>query len=265
MQQRQRDFGRTTELINKFIVDTTQLLNRFAASCDVKLHHLGRQMRRLEVQTALLEYKLNSVDNDEEGGAGAAAAAAAEAARQKREDEKAQRAAEREAAKAARSGAIGAPPGTRAIGAPPAMPGMPGTGPLALMPPPPMPGAAAGGAMPLPPGFAAPPQPGGIAGIAGGAVIPLPPGLIVGIGAVPGAAAPPPPPPPMPMSAGMTNRKHPRLSGYFAMLQAGVPAAAVKGRMQADGHNPAWLDAPDAPATLPAMSANDKKTFYDSD
>ena len=72
-------------------------------------------------------------------------------------------------------------------------------------------------------------------------------------------------PPPFPVTAGLTCRKHPKLRGYFEMLDAGVPLPAVKARMASDGYNAAWLDTPDAPSPLPAMSQTEQKTFYDSD
>jgi hypothetical protein len=75
-----------------------------------------------------------------------------------------------------------------------------------------------------------------------------------------------PPPPPMPMGVNINNltRNHPRLVGYFKMQDAGVPVAAIKAKMQADGMNPIWLDSPDqtAPSGIFALK-ND--TLYDSD
>src|SRR3989338_5685268 len=67
-----RDFQRTTELVCKFIVDTTQLLNRLSAHCDEKLQKISRDLQRFEVQLRLLEYKLDSID-EEEGRASVAA------------------------------------------------------------------------------------------------------------------------------------------------------------------------------------------------
>jgi hypothetical protein len=70
----------------------------------------------------------------------------------------------------------------------------------------------------------------------------------------------------MPMGVNINNltRNHPRLVGYFKMQDAGVPVAAIKAKMQADGMNPIWLDSPDqtAPSGIPALK-ND--TLYDSD
>lgn len=268
--QRARDFQRTTELICKFIVDTTQLLNRLGAHCDEKLQRVSRDLQRFEVQLRLLEYKLDSID-EEEGRM----AQGAEDRKTQREDAKAKREEAQEEAVAAREAAreakleqraagggggagVGAPPGTRlAIGAPPGTAGASGV--------PQMPGKGryAPGNVPLP----------GQAGGAGGAV-PLPPGVSAGAGAAPnvGPAPPPPPmtkivaaPPMMPQAAGLTCRKHPKLKGYFEMLAAGVPAQAIKTRMQNDGHKPEWLDTPDFQSPLPAMSEAQKKTFYDSD
>ncbi len=110
----------------------------------------------------------------------------------------------------------------------------------------------------------------------GGKMPPLPPGVAPGgkgAAAAPAVAAPPPPPmtkivaqpPPFPITAGLTARKHPKLKGYFEMLDAGVPLTAVKARMTSDGYKPEWLDAPNSPSPLPAMSAAEQKTYFDSD
>ncbi|KEG12436.1 hypothetical protein DQ04_01721110 [Trypanosoma grayi] len=60
----------------------------------------------------------------------------------------------------------------------------------------------------------------------------------------------------MPLLGGFTMATHPRLKGYFEMLALRVPIAAVKAKMMADGHEPGWLDTPDAvaPPMLGSMS-----------
>jgi hypothetical protein len=271
--QKPRDFQRTTELICKFIVDTTQMMNRLSAHCDEKLQKVSRDLQRFEVQLRLLEYKLDSIDEEE--GRMVQSAEDRKAAREAKAAER-----EEQAAAAAESGgggggggaggaggggagaargAIGAPPGTRlAIGAPP---GTKGAG--SNVPAMPQRGGYTPGNVPVP----------GAPG-AGGKSVPLPPGVTAaGKGVV--AAPPPPPPPPMtkivaapppfPVTAGLSTRKHPKLKGYFDMVDAGVPAAAVRARMASDGYKPEWLDQPDAKSPLPAMSQAEQKTFYDSD
>jgi hypothetical protein len=264
---RPRDFQRTTELVCKFIVDTTQLLNRLSAHCDEKLQKVSRDLQRFEVQLRLLEYKLDSID-EEEGRAANAAEDRKAAREQRAADRDAARAEADEAKQAAREaraqgggaagggGAVAAAGGPRLIGAPPGTAG--GNAPPPMMQGGrygpgnvPLPGQAGKG-MPLPPGFQQ-----GAPGAPGGAVVAVPP---------------PPPmsrivaqPPPMPQSAGLTARKHPKLKGYFEMLDVGVPVQAVKARMQADGMKPEWLDAPDIQSPLPAMNAQAMKTFFDSD
>ncbi len=266
-----RDFQRTTELVCKFIIDTTQLLNRLSSHCDEKLQGISRDLQRFEVQLRLLEYKLDSIDEEE--GRASVAAEDRKAAREKAAEERAQAKAEAadERAGARENRQIGGGGGNAAVSG----------------------GGGGGTTKPLmitggPPGFNQGPQvpqmPGGrygpgnvpLPGQGGGKSIPLPPGHTAAAsannaGAL--AAVPPPPPmsriqaqpPPMPMSAGITARKHPKLKGYFEMLDAGVPAAAIKARMQSDGMKPEWLDAADMPSPLPALSAQAMKTFYDSD
>lgn len=274
--QRPRDFQRTTELIGKFIVDTTQLMNRLAAHCDEKMQKISRDLQRFEIQLRLLEYKLDSIDEEE--GRMVQSAEDRKAAREQKaaeREEKAEAAAQGGAAGGGGGGAaasagsgggggaaprtIGAPPGTRlAIGAPP---GSKAGG--AHVPNMPQGGRYGPGNVPVP----------GQVGV-GGKSVPLPPGVTAGAAAaVPVGPAPPPPPmtkivavpPAMPMSGGLTTRKHPKLKGYFDMIDAGVPVPAVKARMSSDGYNPAWLDTPDAKSPLPTMSQTEQKTFYDSD
>ncbi|KEG10189.1 hypothetical protein DQ04_04071090, partial [Trypanosoma grayi] len=62
--QRERDFMRTADIVNKFIISTAQFLNRFAAQCDNKLLETSRSLQRLEALTVLLESKLNSIDEE---------------------------------------------------------------------------------------------------------------------------------------------------------------------------------------------------------
>lgn len=261
---RPRDFQRTTELVCKFIVDTTQLLNRLSAHCDEKLQKCSRDLQRFEVQLRLLEYKLDSID-EEEGRAAEAAEdrkATRERAKEERLAAKEEAQDSRQAAREARqlqSGGGGAGTGGGGGGKVLAIGGPPGfnQGPSVPQMP--------SNARHHPGNMQVPGQ--------GGKSIPLPPGVQAAQMAAAAAAVPPPPPmskivaapPPMPMSAGLTARKHPKLKGYFEMLEAGVPPTAVKARMQSDGMKPEWLDAPDLPSPLPSMNAQAMKTFYDSD
>lgn len=242
--QRVRDFQRTVELVNKFIVDTMQMMNRFAADCDRKMALVARQLHHVEAQVVLLEYKLNSIEGD-----------AATPKRQKEE---------------VAPEPAPAPPPRHSGGGPPPMPGVP-----AIAGPPGMPGTllpphmqhGAGRPMPPPmPGQNGPPLPPGVtmmqAQPAQGALM-LVPGVPGAPPPMPGMGAPPPPP--MPVTAGLTVRTHPRLSGYFRMQSAGVPVAAIKAKMQADGYKPEWFDTPDMPSPLPAVKEDPSKTLYDSD
>lgn len=264
-----RDLQPVIELINKYIVSTAQLTNRFAAFCDQRLSTVARQMYQVECQIKLLEYKLDSTVK-EDGHQQTTPAAPAKPKPTAAE-------------KAAVAGAAAAPAATRnmasAGGSPPSMPPKPpgfGGPQIPHMPgqqgraaPPPPPGAARSGP-PLPPG--AMPSAGGMNFAAGSAMVPPPmPLSIGGPPPLPMLLAPPPlppgPPPPTGNFASFTIRTHPKLRGYFSMQQAGVPAAAIKAKMQADGYKPEWFDTPDSPSPIPTPKVNpaDKKTLYDSD
>lgn len=238
--QRDLEFQRTVELVNRFTLSTVQFLNRFSAMCEDKLQNAKRMLQHIEIQVKLLEVKLDSTDSDGEGAPPSKAAAPVPAI-----------------AAAPKPLAIGAPPPPPGMGvprnakeAPPVMNGMNG----GSRQPPPPPGYAASKQPPLPPGASSQ--------SAGGALAVMPPPQ-------PPGQPPPgfmPPPPPMPMGVNINNltRNHPRLVGYFKMQDAGVPVAAIKAKMQADGMNPVWLDSPDqtAPSGIPAPK---NATLYDSD
>lgn len=244
-----KDFQRTAELVNKYMLSTIQFMNRFSASCEERISRASRQLQRVEVQVTLLEYKLDSIDNDSPSLRGKKDAAEKEQL------------------------AITAPPNTGAppppgITGPPPPPGV-GTAPTSQIPlppgvrgpnAPPAPPNAGRQQPPPPPGFKQPPLPPGMAG-QGALAIMGPPIL------PPNAAMPPPPPPPPPLPGGQASvRTHPKLAGYFKMQEAGVTVSAIKDKMKADGYDPAWFDTPDAPAPLPAAPAKDpKQTLYDSD
>ncbi|KAF8292809.1 putative coiled-coil domain-containing protein (DUF2360) [Trypanosoma cruzi] len=246
--QREHEFTRTADAVNKFIISTTQFLNRFAAQCDSQLIEICRSLQRLEILTVLLENKLKSIDDDF-GEVNAATPSISAAA-------------------FPQSASIG-------VG---------GSTPLAIVDrevPPPMPSllSASGGhhhppPPPPPPHLQrrnGPPPPPGVAiqtRVNGSAVVPIQPPLPVppmppsSLGQLPVGSLPPPPPP-MPLLGGFTMCTHPRLQGYFQMLALRVPVEAVKAKMQMDGHQPEWLDTPDAaaPTTIPVTN----KTPYDSD
>lgn len=66
-QKRQEDntpipYKETLEIVNQFVVQTTQFLNRFAVTCEEKLNRVDRDMQRLEVTLSLLESKLSSIE-----------------------------------------------------------------------------------------------------------------------------------------------------------------------------------------------------------
>lgn len=243
--QKAQDFQKVAELINRFAVNTAHLMNSFAADCDVKLAAVARQLQRVEAQVQLMEYKLDSLDREDGGGPPKASGADAG------------------------SPTAGSPSGP----APAALPApsqlarrganlpLPGKGVHA----PPMP-SKGGAAAPPAPNAGGPPLPAGVAPLA----IQGPPKQIAP-GAPPMPAGSPPAPPPMPVAAGLTVKTHPRLAGYFRMAEGGVPPAAVKARMAADGFNPAWFDTPNAPSPLPAQAPPPKRTApagpaqYDSD
>ncbi|EKF31408.1 hypothetical protein MOQ_004753 [Trypanosoma cruzi marinkellei] len=244
--QREHEFMRTADAVNKFIISTTQFLNRFAARCDSQLLEICRSLQRLEILTVLLENKIKSIDDDFN-----------------------------EVNAASPSPSTAAFPQSASVG-------VGGSTPLAIADrevPPPMPGlvsASGGHHHPPPPPHLqrrnGPPPPPGAAiqnRINGNAAVPvqsslpvppMPPSFVVG--QLP-AGSLPPPPPPMPLLGGFTMCTHPRLQGYFQMLALRVPVEAVKAKMQVDGHQPEWLDTPyaAAPTTIPVTN----NTLYDSD
>jgi WASH complex subunit CCDC53 len=261
--QKPKDFQRTVELINKYIINTTQFMNRFVAAVDVKLGNTSRRLQRLECQVILLEKKLDSID--------------AEGASPVRKETTSSplAIADKPSAGAplAITGGPNLPPGVAPPGGAPPPPMAKSSGkvpplppgvqaPKALAAPPPM--KTAGGAPPPPPGVKQPPLPPGVSapGAPGAPLMLMPP-------PVPGAPPPgsaPPPPPPLASGAATATRNHPKLAGYFKMQEGGVPVVAIKQKMQADGYNPQWFDTPDAPAPLPAVVPNKNgKTEYDSD
>ena len=226
--QRNADYQRTVELISKYAVSTLQFMNRFSATCESKILSVHRQLERVEAQVVLLEYKLDSIDS----GGGPQPSSSDKPSSN--------------SAPAITSG----PPPMQIAGLP-----TPGKG----VQPPMMNGFGGGpGGPPPPPGSKMPPPPPGVAPMsAPQGPPPLP-------GAPPPGFVPPPPPPPMAGGPGaMTMRQHPRLQGYFKMQEAGVPVAAIKKKMEVDGHNPDWFDNPNgsAPTTLPPP----KQNMYDSD
>lgn len=52
---------KTVTLVNNFLMQTAQFLNRFASICEEKLEYVSNNLRRLEITTALLEAKLGSI------------------------------------------------------------------------------------------------------------------------------------------------------------------------------------------------------------
>ncbi|RNF25345.1 uncharacterized protein Tco025E_02228 [Trypanosoma conorhini] len=245
--QREHEFMRTADAVNKFIISTTQFLNRFAARCDSQLFEASRSLQRLEVLTLLLENKLDSVDDDLDETHAAPPSASAAAF--------------------PHTAALGAG-GSHSlaiadISAPPPMPGLLSSSGSHHRPPPPPPRQRNG--PPPPPGELLPSRANGTAAapVRPPPAFPFMPPPALPVQPPAGVASPPPPPPPMPLLGGYTMCTHPRLQGYFQLLALRVPAAAIKAKMQTDGHQPEWLDTPDAaaPTTIPCTDS----TLYDSD
>jgi len=55
-------FKETLEVVNHFVVQTTQFLNHFAVVCEEKLQKVDKDLTRLEITLSLLESKLQSID-----------------------------------------------------------------------------------------------------------------------------------------------------------------------------------------------------------
>jgi hypothetical protein len=232
---RAQDFQKISELVNKFVINTVHLMNTFASTCETRLNAAARTMQRIECQTTLLEYKLDSIDRDP------ATVTTGDA------DAK---------------GKIGSGPSS-GPGSVPAITAGPSGGagrnngkaganlplPKGRKTAPPMPDKGGRNELPVP-GSKGPPAPPGAP-----PVPPPPPPIAPG---APPLIGTPPPPPPMPTSAGLTVRTHPRLAGYFKMAQAGVAVVAVKAKMKADGHNPDWFDNPNMPSPLPPIKKGAK-------
>lgn len=196
--------------VNSFIISTSQFLNRLAQDCEQKILHVNRQLQRLEALVTLLEYKVHSVTDDEEGSrtsvdryndGGCAEEATMAKAR---------------SASTSRLAMMVSPPTRSSRDLEEQVSGMVGPPTKAAREPPP-------GFTPVP------------------VLPPLP---------MPSSPAWPPPPPPLPLSGGLTLKSHPRLQGYYALAALRVPPEIVKARMAADGYNPDWLDTPFAMAPL---------------
>ncbi|ORC92486.1 uncharacterized protein TM35_000032390 [Trypanosoma theileri] len=248
--QREEEFMRTADTVNRFVISTVQFLNRFAAQCDAKLFETNRSLQRLESLTALLEYKLNSVDDefDEIEPTGAPFSALSPSPQTQNG-----------------SSGVGGNLGTLTIldrNIPPPMPGLLTSADNRHRPPPPPPShqQLQRRGPPPPPGVMIAtnssgvtlvPQVSAVAGPSPVLLLQPPPGFV------------PPQPPPMPLLGGYTMSTHPRLQGYFDMLALRVPIEAIKAKMQADGYQPEWLDTPDAlaPSTLSAT----ENVLYESD
>lgn len=52
----------TLQLINNFIINTGQFLNKFALTCDDKLRDVHNRIQRLEITMNILDAKLNSIE-----------------------------------------------------------------------------------------------------------------------------------------------------------------------------------------------------------
>ena len=52
---------KTVTLVNNFLMQTAQFLNRFASLCEEKLDLVSNNLRRLEITTTILEAKLESI------------------------------------------------------------------------------------------------------------------------------------------------------------------------------------------------------------
>jgi len=64
-------YKKTVAMVNNFIINTTQFLNRFAYLCEKKLTDVDRNIQRLEITMNILEQKLASIPGLEgiQGGA----------------------------------------------------------------------------------------------------------------------------------------------------------------------------------------------------
>mmetsp|Transcript_6041 Transcript_6041/g.14677 ORF Transcript_6041/g.14677 Transcript_6041/m.14677 type:complete len:225 (-) Transcript_6041:1563-2237(-) len=132
-------YKQTIFLVNNFIVNTAQFLNKFSSVCNEKLARVSRNLQRVEISLSILEAKLDSIPGLSEVKA------------------------EREDILPSAGGAgpeveqSGAPPPPPPSGAPPPPPPPPGGAPP---PPPPPPGGAPPPPPPPPPGGAPPPPSG---------------------------------------------------------------------------------------------------------
>lgn len=120
---------KTLMIVNNFIINTTEFMNKFAVLCERKLSKVSQKTTNLEIMLALLEVKLGSIEWLSGGGAVAGS----------------------EAGGGAGDGGVSAPPPPPGPGSPPPPPpGAPGAaGPPPPAPPAPPAGAAGGAAAPV--------------------------------------------------------------------------------------------------------------------
>ncbi len=200
---------KTLMLINNFITNTADFMNKFAVLCERKLAKIALNTQKLEITLELLEAKLESVPWLEDAPAGASAAAAA-----------APMPAAPAAAPAAPTSSLPPPP-------PP-----PGTS--LLPPPPPPPGMST---LPPPPNMAPAGTVATITATTTSALPPPPPPASTDTALVPVA------------SNATPVKDDPRFSKFYMMLKVGIPPPAVKIKMSQEGLDPNVLDMdPDAPA-----------------
>lgn len=253
------DAQAVVQLVNRFVLSTVQFLNRFAEECESRLVHTSHALTQLELQAQLLEHLLLSSGTADAGAEGESgeeghsdneeddAASYLEAGRDDGSDASAAAYDDEDGAGRGRHqrhrsrNDDDAPLVLTAHPSPNGAEGRrqapPAPGALRKGPPRPPPGAAARAA--------AAAQEEAAARAATLAIV----GAPVLLPSLAADAAPPPPPPPLELRPGrLPMRQHPRLRGYFELLALRVPAALVKAKMQVDGHQPEWLDTPDAPA-----------------
>lgn len=229
-QRADKDLEEAVELVHSFVISSVQFLNRFVADCEARLLRTSRSLQQLEVQTQLLEHLLISAtadeecgdDNDDDGSSGAAALGAVV----------------NRGGDGSSRGLLPLPSSVAGRGAPPLLPANDATRGRRTLPAPP--GGQKDGP-PLPPNF----QNNTKEEAARAAML-----QTVGASVLlpPMNDASPPPPPPLGLRHGRTMRCHPRLHGYYELLNLRVPADLIRAKMTADGFDAGWLDTPDAAA-----------------
>lgn len=53
--------NKTLSVVNHFVINTTEFLNKFTYLCETKLSQVAREIERLEITMTILEKKLESI------------------------------------------------------------------------------------------------------------------------------------------------------------------------------------------------------------